>query len=74
MCFEYSFAQEVVNAETLGLRVVQSWVDCERTGGVGRVGAGSGIEEDEEWDRMVGKAGRTGVFEAEGLRVAAKTG
>ena len=62
----------MVNAETLGLRVVQSWVDCERTGGVGRVGAGSGIEEDEECDRMMGKAGKRGGFEAEGLWVTGK--
>ena len=39
--------QEVVNVGTRGLRVVQRWVDCERTGGVGREVAGSGIEEDE---------------------------
>ena len=72
MCFKYSFVQEVANAGTLGLRVVQRWVDCERRGGVGRVVAGSGIEEDEEWERMVGNAGRTGVIEAEGLWVTGK--
>ena len=74
MCFEYSFVQEVVNVGTLGLRVVQRWVDCERTGGVGRLVGGSGIEEEVERGRMVGNVGPMGGFEGEGLWVTAKTG
>ena len=66
--------QEVVDVGTLGLRVAQRWVDCERTGGGGRVCAGSGIVEDVEGERMARKAGRTGVFEREVLWVTAKKG